>query len=72
MADRVDHASKAMESRSTPATTGVPSATQPASQQPMPENNNQQDRPRLRGGCIDKNGFCCGVWPADGCYCAVM
>ncbi|KAK2729871.1 hypothetical protein CKAH01_10036 [Colletotrichum kahawae] len=49
-----------------------PTNIQPTTQAQRSEQAQQQDQVQMRGGCIDKQGFCCGVWPADGCYCNVM
>ncbi|OHE99486.1 hypothetical protein CORC01_05286 [Colletotrichum orchidophilum] len=44
-------------------------AQPPSSAAPEAQPSDQnQDQPHLRGGCIDHDGMCCGVWPADGCY----
>ena len=32
----------------------------------------QQDMPHLRGGCVSDDGFCCGCWPADACFCIIQ
>ncbi|KAK1491042.1 hypothetical protein CCUS01_14290 [Colletotrichum cuscutae] len=48
-----------------------PQDTQPASSPGAPaeqQSDLTQEQMHLRGGCIDHDGFCCGVWPADGCY----
>ncbi|CAI0651491.1 unnamed protein product [Colletotrichum noveboracense] len=49
-----------------------PTTAQPTMQAKGSEQVQQQDQVKMRGGCIDKQGFCCGVWPADGCYCSFM
>ncbi|KAF3804167.1 hypothetical protein GCG54_00000516 [Colletotrichum gloeosporioides] len=49
-----------------------PAPTQPITETQGSDQAHLQEQIQIRGGCIDKQGFCCGVWPADGCYCNVM